>query len=193
MCVCLYVLCGHLLGKGWPLGSRLWCLTVSLSLSLWYPGSDVVLDCIDSWSLHPYLLCLIWFFASQSTFFLVMLARVFLGWTSKDKVSCSRTQQRASCEAGIIDSYTSYFCQYLTPTQILIRENHQKVLSRTRAQTHSPTNSPLRPELFWFTETISDLGSGWKKKRKKKLWKWPVDWSFSEGFFCFVFFQSFFF
>ena len=24
--VCLYVLCGHLLGKGRPLGSRLWCL-----------------------------------------------------------------------------------------------------------------------------------------------------------------------
>ena len=24
--VYLYVLCGHLLGKGWPLGSRLWCL-----------------------------------------------------------------------------------------------------------------------------------------------------------------------
>ena len=24
--ICLYVLCGHLLGKGWPLGSRLWCL-----------------------------------------------------------------------------------------------------------------------------------------------------------------------
>ena len=46
--VCLYVLCGHLLGKGCPLGSRLWCLTVSLSLSHWYPGSGVVLDCIDS-------------------------------------------------------------------------------------------------------------------------------------------------
>ena len=24
--VCLYVLCGHLLGKGWPFGSWLWCL-----------------------------------------------------------------------------------------------------------------------------------------------------------------------
>ena len=24
--VCLYVFCGHLLGKGWRLGSRLWCL-----------------------------------------------------------------------------------------------------------------------------------------------------------------------
>ena len=42
--VCLYLLCGHLLGKA--LGSRLWCLTVSLSL--WYPGSGVELDCIDS-------------------------------------------------------------------------------------------------------------------------------------------------
>ena len=52
--VCLYVLCGHLLGKGWPLGSCLWCLIVSLSLSHWYPGSGVVLDCIDSWSLQPY-------------------------------------------------------------------------------------------------------------------------------------------
>ena len=29
-------------------GSRLWCLTVSLLLSHWYPGSGVVLDCIDS-------------------------------------------------------------------------------------------------------------------------------------------------
>ena len=52
---CLYVPCGHLLRKGWPFGSRLWCITVSLSLSHWYPGSGVVLDCIDSFSLHPYL------------------------------------------------------------------------------------------------------------------------------------------
>ena len=39
MRVCLIVHCGHLLEKGRPLGSRLWCLTVSLSLSLgrvWY-------------------------------------------------------------------------------------------------------------------------------------------------------------
>ena len=46
--VCLFVPCGHLLGKGWPLGSRLWCITVSVSLSHWYPGSSVVLDCINS-------------------------------------------------------------------------------------------------------------------------------------------------
>ena len=30
--------------------------SVSLSLSHWYPGSGVVLDCIVSWSLQPYLL-----------------------------------------------------------------------------------------------------------------------------------------
>ena len=37
-------------------------LTVSLSLSHWYSGSGVVLDCIDSWSLHPYLL---WWWAKK--------------------------------------------------------------------------------------------------------------------------------
>ena len=46
--VCLFVPCGHLLGKDWPLGSSLWYITVSLSLSHWYPGSGMVLDCIDS-------------------------------------------------------------------------------------------------------------------------------------------------
>ena len=39
---------GHLLGKSSPLGSHLWCPTVSLPLSRWYPGSGVVRDCIDS-------------------------------------------------------------------------------------------------------------------------------------------------
>ena len=54
-CVCyafvhvyLFVPCGHPLGRSWLLGSSLWCLIVSLSLSHLYPGSDVVFDCIDS-------------------------------------------------------------------------------------------------------------------------------------------------
>ena len=40
--VCLYVLCGHLLGKGWPLGSRLLCLLwvchfpIGILGQLWY-------------------------------------------------------------------------------------------------------------------------------------------------------------
>ena len=55
--VCLLMPCGHQLGKGWPLGSRLWCLILKLSLSHWYPGPGVVLDCIDSWSLPSFLLC----------------------------------------------------------------------------------------------------------------------------------------
>ena len=32
--VCLFVPCGHLLGKDCPLSSRMWCLTMSLSLSV---------------------------------------------------------------------------------------------------------------------------------------------------------------
>ena len=60
MHICLLMPCGHLLGKGWPLGSRLWCLLVKLSLSYWYLGSGVLLDCIDSWSLPSFLLKMKW-------------------------------------------------------------------------------------------------------------------------------------
>ena len=41
--VCLFVPCGHLLGKGRLIDSCLRCPTVSLYLSKWYPGSDEVL------------------------------------------------------------------------------------------------------------------------------------------------------
>ena len=52
--LCLLCICERLFicavwtpaGKG--LTSRLWCLTVSLSLFHWYPVSGVQLDCIDS-------------------------------------------------------------------------------------------------------------------------------------------------
>ena len=44
-------------GKGMTSWLSFVVSTVSLSLSHWYPGSGVVLDCIDSLSLHPYLLC----------------------------------------------------------------------------------------------------------------------------------------
>ena len=45
--VCFLMHSGHLLGKGWPLGYCLRCLIVKLTLSHWYPGSGMVLDCID--------------------------------------------------------------------------------------------------------------------------------------------------
>ena len=56
MHICLLMPCGHLLGKSWPFGSRLWGLIVKLSLSHWYPGSGVELDFIDSWYLPSFLL-----------------------------------------------------------------------------------------------------------------------------------------
>ena len=59
--------CGHLLGMGWPLGSRLWCLMCVCHFPMWYPGSGVVLDCIDSWSLPPFLLCYFMHALSQKT------------------------------------------------------------------------------------------------------------------------------
>ena len=43
-------------GKGLTSWPSFVVSTVSLSLSHWYPGSGVVLDCIDSRYVHPYLL-----------------------------------------------------------------------------------------------------------------------------------------
>ena len=62
--LCLLCLCAHLFicalwspaGKGLTSWLSFVVSAVSLSLFHWYPGSGVVLDCIDSWSLHPCLL-----------------------------------------------------------------------------------------------------------------------------------------
>ena len=56
-CACLFI-CAlwSPAGKGLTSWLSFVVSTVSLSLSHWYPGSGVVLDCIDSWSLHHYLL-----------------------------------------------------------------------------------------------------------------------------------------
>ena len=43
-------------GKGLPSWLSLWCLILKLSLSHYYAGSGVVLDCIASWSLPSFLL-----------------------------------------------------------------------------------------------------------------------------------------
>ena len=59
--MCLVVTCWE---RADLLALVFWCLTVSLSLSHWYSWSGVILDCIDSWSLHP-ILTLSFNFASQ--------------------------------------------------------------------------------------------------------------------------------
>ena len=48
LCASVYMFLWSPDGKGLTSWLSLWCLTVSLSLSLWYPGSGMVLDCIDS-------------------------------------------------------------------------------------------------------------------------------------------------
>ena len=50
--VCSLEPCGHLLEKGLPLGSLAWAVFLCFChFPIWYPVSDVVLDCNDSLSL----------------------------------------------------------------------------------------------------------------------------------------------
>ena len=48
LCASVYCDLWSLAGKGLTSWLSFWCLTVSMSLSHWYPGSGVVLECIDS-------------------------------------------------------------------------------------------------------------------------------------------------
>ena len=88
MRVCLLMPCGHLLGKGWPLGSRLWCLIVKLSLSHWCPWSGVVLDCIDSWTLPSFS-----YFFGSGRFTQVLL---YYTWLKKN-CNCSLARLIQAC------------------------------------------------------------------------------------------------
>ena len=112
---CLLMPCGHLLGKGWSLGSHLWCLIVKLSLSHWYPWSGVVLGCIDSWSLHSFLFCIFFSLTIISLIisikmrYLVVSKKnntlVVLGWDRKISSSWSPfviTQQASWCQSVIL-------------------------------------------------------------------------------------------
>ena len=80
--VCLYMLCGHLLGKGWPLGSRLWCLLwvchfpIGILGQVWYlivsiPDLCTItyLNCVYNW----YISTLRWFKISR-------ISKIILLW-----------------------------------------------------------------------------------------------------------------
>ena len=63
--------------------------SVSLSLSHWYPGSGVVFDCIDSRSLHHYLLLL----CTRQLFFDLSLI-------SESDTSCAGSKQTSSIQSS---------------------------------------------------------------------------------------------
>ena len=67
-CVCSLLHCGHLKGKGWTLCSCLWCLLWFCYFLIWYPGTGVVLDFVDSWSLLSFSLFNLWFWQFLVTF-----------------------------------------------------------------------------------------------------------------------------
>ena len=48
LCASVYMYLVVTCWKGLTSWFSLWCLSVSLSVSHWYPGSGVVLGCIDS-------------------------------------------------------------------------------------------------------------------------------------------------
>ena len=56
----------------------LWCLTVKLSLSYWYLGPSVVLDCFVSWSLPSFLLWTCFMEPTSPLFLMLTIYYIFI-------------------------------------------------------------------------------------------------------------------
>ena len=101
--VCSLLPCGHLKGKGWPLGSCLWCLLGFCYFPIWYPGTGVVLDCIDSWFLLSFLLC----FACATQVWLAVNHNTSI--TSGEWDRCSKrnawASELGSCQLNLCSSW----------------------------------------------------------------------------------------
>ena len=99
---CLFVPCGHLLWKGWPPGSRLWCITVSLSLSHWYPGSGVWY-----WIVSIHDLCtLTYFVVCEQLRRSAVLSRSLLNAILKIRFMKSIISKFASCKLSIFQLFS---------------------------------------------------------------------------------------
>ena len=137
MHVCLLMPCGHLLGKGWPLGFRLWCLIVMLSLSHWYPGSGVELDCIDSWYLPSFLLCIKWI----------------------KIIKCHRLKWKMSLQSTIRwHIYYRHFFLYKVSKGANIRNRYNQVRHLTQDTNGKVTNSQL--DTINESQEVSPLPAG---------------------------------
>ena len=92
LCACLFI-CAlwSPAGKGLTSWLSFVVSTVSLLLCHWYPRSGVVLDCIDSWSLHPYLLLLLIYVEPTTLACCLLTLCILMGyffWFEIDTINC---------------------------------------------------------------------------------------------------------
>ena len=131
MRVCLYVLCGHLLGKGWPLGSRLWCLLwvchfpIGILGQVWYLIVSIPDLCTLTYfepAYHEILVSNIWaaslWEVSDEPVYPCSLTRVFATGTHKVgtyncRWSCSLCKQVVKIYSGsriVNDRLNNHLC-----------------------------------------------------------------------------------
>ena len=126
--------------------------SVSLSLSNWYPGSGVVLDCIDSWSLQPYyfgISCFWTYYGKWSICsfganvpFSITFSKVFEIWISIFLICSMLSENRKWCHdlkiAYGVKSSRSLQCRIVYCVLIAIR-------------------MPTKSDLFPMTDKINEI------------------------------------
>ena len=105
--VCLYVLCGHLLGKGRPLGSRLWCLLwvchfpIGILGQVWY----LIVSIPDLCNLITLILC------GYNVDTLNICMKEFIIFVCTDSTEIFLSKLRSSCSNYNLPSFfTDSYC-----------------------------------------------------------------------------------
>ena len=108
--VCLYVLCGHLLGKGWPLGSRLCCLLwvchfpIGILGQVWY----LIVSFPDLCNLTYFEILLIRFQISPNYFRSPII--VIQHWTKRNKRFSKFRKENIDWFPSLIKLHFRYAC-----------------------------------------------------------------------------------
>ena len=102
--------------------------SVSLSLSHWYPGSGVVLDCIDSWSLQPY------YFQQCGL--------------------CNQQRLRPACAYAQSDQSLCWSLEYSMSVKLLT-EHHLEFLSLKGGCTGSSKSTPVKMPHCWKSHVVT--------------------------------------
>ena len=121
--VCLYVLRGHLLGKGWPLGSRLWCLLwvchfpIGILGQVWY----LIVSIPDLCNLTYFVLAP----ADKAANNVVVVWKRYYIDTLKQELSTAKTYEHNRLdETSIVDRHR---CHMAAKFGLFVDEDHSKL------------------------------------------------------------------
>ena len=183
--VCLYVLRGHLLGKGWPLGSRLWCLLwvfhfpIGILGQVWYLIVSIPDLCNLTYSNpmnNTYPAIFIFWAVIVSLFWpyncIVSIKKREIINTNTDASSgdwglCECEQQMLWRVCRLAWTFTALRCNAVPKYHLLTHINYRPVTGSYNLTFYRRVNKELLRLLIYFRSLIKKIMQIWQKYKTK--------------------------